>query len=243
MAALRRHGLGIAVVTSLGAALLFALIISPADSNLGDSARLLYLHVPTAWIAYLAFFVTAVASALYLWPRTRRRAWDHLAGASAEFGVLSTGLTLFAGSVWGRAEWGTWWQWEARLTTTAVLFFLYLGYLALRRVDSDGAHVRNAIAALIGFVQVPIVHFSVTWWTSLHQEGSVFNDRLDVNIKDASMKFTLLLAVAAFTLLYAWCCQRRIEVLDAEATIADADLDAAIASRRASAVAAGVGAQ
>jgi heme exporter protein C len=235
-ASLRESWLGGLTIVSLAATLLFSLVISPADSNLGDSARLLYLHVPTAWIAFLAFFVTALASALYLLPRTRTVGWDHLAGAAAEFGVLCTGLTLFVGSVWGRAEWGTWWQWEARLTTTAVLFFLYLGYLALRHIDDrdgggQGAAIRNAIAALLGFVQVPIVHFSVTWWTSLHQEGSVFNDRLDVNINDGRMQFTLWLAVAAFTLLFAWCCQRRIAQLELEASSAADDLDSAIAQR------------
>jgi heme exporter protein C len=194
------------------------------------------VHVPAAWIAYLAFFVTALAGMLYLWPRTRRAAWDHLAGASAEFGVLCTGLTLFLGAVWGKPIWGTWWQWEARLTTTAVLFFLYLGYLALRRLGGAGSERRNAIAAIIAFIDVPIVHFSVSWWTSLHQEGSVFNDRMDVNINDGRMAFTLWLGVGAFTLLYSWCSLRRMRLLEFEARGADADLEVAIAQRVAAAV-------
>jgi heme exporter protein C len=228
----RRVGLlGPITVVALGTTALFALVIAPDDSFQGDKARLLYVHVPTAWIAYLAFFVTALASALWLWPRTRRAGWDHLASASAEFGVVCTALTLFVGSVWGKAVWGTWWQWEARLTTTAVLFFLYLGYLVLRRLGGAGAQRRNAIAALIAFVDVPIVHFSVTWWTSLHQEGSVFNDRMDVNINDGRMAFTLWLSVASFTLLYAWCCAVRMRVLVSEAEAADRALDDAIAER------------
>lgn len=228
----RRSGLlGALSIVALSTMVAFALVIAPDDSFQGDKARLLYVHVPTAWIAYLAFFVTALASALWLWPRTRNPGWDHLAGASAEFGVLCTGLTLFVGSVWGKAVWGTWWQWEARLTTTAVLFFLYLGYLVLRRLGGPGAQRRNAIAALIAFVDVPIVHFSVSWWTSLHQDGSVFNDRMDVDINDGRMAFTLWLAVAAFTLLYAWCCAIRMRLLASESDAADRALDDAIAER------------
>ncbi len=142
----------------------------------------MYLHVPAAWLAYLAFGVTALASALFLWPRTRSMVWDRLAGASAELGVLFTALTLVLGSLWGKPVWGIWWAWDARLVTTAVLFFLYLGYLALRRIPSDdpiGSGKRNAIAALIAFVDVPIVHFSVEWWRTLHQKATVFNPQLD----------------------------------------------------------------
>lgn len=228
---LRSAWLGALTSVALAATLLFALVIAPPDSVQGDAARLLYLHVPAAWLAYLAFFVTAVASALYLWPRTRRAAWDHLAGASAEVGVICTGLTLFVGSVWGKPIWGTWWEWEARLTTTAVLFFLYLGYLALRRLGGRGAERRNAIAALIAFVDVPIVHFSVNWWTTLHQEGSVFNDRMEVSITDPLMSFTLWLAVGSFTLLYAWCCINRMRLLELEDGRAERDLARAIAAR------------
>lgn len=231
MARLRGSWLGLATVVALGVLLVFALVISPPDSRHGDAVRLLYIHVPTAWIAYLSFFVTAAASALLLWPRTHRATLDHLAGASAEFGVVCTGLTLFIGSVWGREAWGTWWQWEARLVTTAVMFFLYLGYLALRRLGGAGSERRNAIAAVIAFVQVPIVHFSVTWWRSIHQEGSVFNDRGQVDINDSTMASTLLLGVLAFTLLFAWCCVMRMRILAVEASTADAELDAAIRER------------
>jgi len=234
VARLRASWLGALTLLSLATTALFALLIAPADSVQGDAARLLYLHVPAAWLAYLAFFVTAVASALYLWPRTRRSAWDQLAGASAEVGVLCTGLTLFVGSVWGRPIWGTWWEWEARLTTTAILFFLYVGYGALRRIGGPGSERRNAIAALIAFVDVPVVHFSVSWWTTLHQEGSVFNDRMEVQIDDPLMSLTLWLAVASFTLFYAWCCVLRMRLFELEAGRAERDLANAIEQRIAS---------
>lgn len=230
----RAWWLGGLTIASLVALVVFALVIAPPDSVQGDAARLLYLHVPTAWVAYLAFFVAALASALYLWPRTRKVSWDHLAAASAEVGVVCTGLTLAVGSIWGRPIWGTWWEWEARLTTTALLFFLYVGYLVLRRIGGPGGERRNAIAALIAFVDVPIVHFSVSWWTTLHQEGSVFNDRMDVHIDDATMSFTLWLAVASFTLLYAWCCRQRIRLFEFEAGHEARALAAAIERRVAS---------
>ena len=175
---------GAAVVVALAATAFMALVGAPADGEQGDAQRLMYLHVPAAWLAYLAFTVTAIASALWLVPRTRSNTWDLLAGASAEVGVLFTALTLAMGSIWGKPIWGSWWEWDARLTTTAVLFFLYLGYLALRRAGGgpDQRAKRSAIAALVAFVDVPIVHFSVNWFQTLHQDGTVFNRKMHVEI-------------------------------------------------------------
>ena len=170
--------LGWLALASLVVLALFGLWGAPPDAVQGDAQRLMYLHVPAAWLAYLAFGVTALGSALWLWPRTRAMVWDRVAGASAELGVIFTALTLVLGSLWGRPVWGVWWAWDARLVTTAVLFFLYLGYLALRRIPAapEARAKRCAIAALIAFVDVPIVHFSVDWWRTLHQQGTVFND-------------------------------------------------------------------
>src|SRR5215207_2573858 len=196
---------------------LFGLWGAPEDAVQGDAQRLMYLHVPAAWIAYLAFGVTALGSALWLWPRTRATVWDRIAGASAELGVIFTALTLILGSLWGRPVWGVWWAWDARLVTTAVLFFLYLGYLALRRIPAaaEARAKRCAIAALIAFVDVPIVHFSVNWWRTLHQQGTVFNDKLDAKI-EGSMAVALWLGVLAFTLLYVYLldARYRLETLE-----------------------------
>ena len=217
---------GLVTLTILG------LWVAPPDAIQGDAQRLMYLHVPTAWLAYFAFFVTALASALELWPRTRSPVWDRLAGASAELGVMFTGLTLVLGSLWGRPIWGVWWVWDARLVTTAVLFFLYLGYLALRRIpgDPDARAKRVAIAALIAFVDVPIVHFSVTWWRTLHQEGTVFNPELSAQI-EGTMAFTLWFAVLAFTVMYLYLLAKRYELAALEEEREDAELEAAIAER------------
>jgi heme exporter protein C len=228
----KKRLLGATVVAALAVTAVFALWVSPRDVQQGDAVRLLYLHVPTAWIAYLAFFVTAVASVLWLVPRTRATTWDLLAGASAEVGVIFTGLTLALGSLWGRPVWGTWWQWDARLTTTAIMFFLYLGYLALRRTGATAGErgKRCAIAALIAFGDVPIVHFSVNWWQTLHQTGTVFNPELNATIH-GSMAFTLVLGVGAFTLLYAYLVLNRLRIAELEEGLEEREVELAIAER------------
>ncbi|MFZ4584342.1 MAG: cytochrome c biogenesis protein CcsA [Acidimicrobiia bacterium] len=222
--------LGVVALASMIVLAVLALAVVPADAQQGDAQRLMYVHVPTAWLAYLAFGVTTVASLLYLWPRTRRATWDRLAGASAEVGVVFTGLTLFLGAVWGKPIWGVWWTWDARLTTTAVLFFLYLGYLALRRIPGTQQQraKRSAIAALIAFIDVPVVHMSVEWWRTLHQESTVL--RPDPQIS-GSMAFTLVFSVVAFTLVYVWLMDVRYRLASLEEDIADAEVDLAIAQR------------
>jgi heme exporter protein C len=223
---------GWAALVSLALLALFGLWGAPEDATQREAQRLMYLHVPTAWLAYLAFAVTAVASGLFLWRRTRSLVWDRLAGASAEIGVLFTALTLVLGALWGKPVWGVWWAWDARLVTTAVLFFLYLGYLALRRIPGDpiANGKRNAIAALIAFVDVPIVHFSVEWWRTLHQEATVFNPELSADI-DGVMALTLWIGVIAFTITYVYMLDRRYRLAALEEHLEERELAAAIAER------------
>ncbi|MFN2608493.1 MAG: cytochrome c biogenesis protein CcsA [Acidimicrobiales bacterium] len=229
--------LGVLALAGLALTTWLALVVSPPDVNQKDAVRLLYLHVPTAWLAmYVSFGVTSLASVFYLWHRTRSRFWDLVAGASAEIGVLFLGLTLAVGSIWGRTTWGVWWTWDARLTTTAVLFVLYLGYLAVRRVPAD-PEVRSrraAIVALAAFVDVPIVHQSVEWWRTLHQPASILDERrlLDPQIH-GSMAWTLLVGVLAFTLLYAWLLVHRVRLARLEEGAEDRRLEEALAERRA----------
>ena len=237
-ASLRTRVLGVLALLSLGTTVVLGLFVTPPDAVQGDLVRLLYLHPPMAAIAlYLAFGVTALASALYLWPRTRSRRWDQLAGASAEVGVVFCALTLATGSIWGRATWGVWWTWDARLTTTALLLALYLGYLALRRVpaDLDVRARRAAITALIAFVDVPIVHFSVRWWRTLHQEATVLRPDLDVQI-EGSMAWTFLLGFVSMALVYGWLIVHRFRLEQLEERLELEGLEVALEARRAEAV-------
>jgi heme exporter protein C len=201
--------LGALAAAGVVATLIMALWVTPPDAVQGDVFRLIYVHVPAAWLAYLAFFVVFVASIAYL--RTSRTRWDRLAAASAEVGVLFTGLTLVIGSIWAKPVWGTWWTWDPRLTTTAILLLIYVGYLAVRRLpDSPARRGRwAAVVGIVGFVDVPIVHLSVTWWRSLHQAPVVA--RVAPRMAPV-MAWTLLLAVAAFTLLYAYMVVLRLRV-------------------------------
>ncbi|MHA6631413.1 cytochrome c biogenesis protein CcsA [Pseudonocardia sichuanensis] len=184
-----------------GAVGLAAAMLSPPDYLQGELVRLMYVHVPAAWTAYLGYAVTLAASIGWLW--RRRPGLDRLAAASAEVGVFFTGLAIALGSIWGKPTWGVWWTWDARLVTTALLFFVYLGYLALRRVTPDPQlrARRSAVFGVVAFAQVPLVHFSVVWWRTLHQPPTVLKPG-DPSI-DHTMLAVLLLNVVAFTLLYA----------------------------------------
>ena len=208
-------------------------MLSPADVVQGESVRILYVHVGTVWVAYLAFVVTAVSSAAYLWRRTHSLTWDRIAGASAEIGVLFMAVTLLTGSLWGRLSWGTFWVWDARVTTTAFLFITYVGYLAVRGLG--GSHEqrarRSAVVALLAVIEIPLVHFSVKLWRSVHQDASVAGRTTDVTL-DGLMLFTLLLATVAFTLLYVWYVLHRQRVLAMEDALDDKGLDLALAERR-----------
>ena len=225
---------GLGVVTLAGIALLvvLALFVSPADVNQGESVRIMYAHVPGAWLAYLAFVVTAISSAAYLWKRTRSLTWDRIAGASAEIGVLFMGISLVTGSLWGRITWGTYWTWDARLTTTAFLFVTYIGYLAVRGLG--GSHHqrarRSAVLALLAVLEIPLVHFSVVFWRSLHQRASVLSADGDVKM-DGLMLFTLLVGVVAFTASFSWLVMHRSRVLAMRDVVESRRLDVAIAQR------------
>jgi len=232
--------LGAAALVGVAWLLAFGLGFSPRDRDQAESVRLLYVHVPSAWLAYLAFIVTAAASALYLFRRQHSLGWDRLAGASAEVGVLFMAITLVTGMLWGRLTWGVFWEWDARLTTTAFLFVTYVGYLAVRRLG--GTHEqrarRSAVLALLAVLEIPLVHWSVRLWRSLHQEATVARPDGDVKM-DGLMLFTLFVGIVAFTLIYAWLVTHRQRTLAADDALDDRGLDAAIAARRADAEAVG----
>ena len=189
----------------LGAVLLMAtmalgLLVVPADRYQGDAQRLLYPHVAAAWTAYLCFGLVALGSLGYLITRSLR--WDRLAVASAEVGVGLTALTLVLGSLWAKPVWGTYWTWDPRLVTTAVLLLVYLGYLGIRDLSGDLAvnARRAAVLGLLALVTVPVVHFSTVWWRTLHQPPGVLRPGGPQGSMPTEMLAMLLLAVVAFTL-------------------------------------------
>jgi heme exporter protein C len=230
--------LGLASIVLLAATALFGLIISPPDVVQGESVRILYVHVGTVWVAYVAFVVTAVSSAAYLWRRTRSLVWDRIAGASAEIGVVYMAVTLLTGALWGRLSWGTFWVWDARVTTTAFMFITYVGYLAVRGLGGshDQRARRSAVVALLAVLEIPLVHFSVRLWRSVHQDASVAGRTSDVTLDDL-MLFSLVLGTVAFSLTYLWYVLHRQRVLAMQDTIDDHGLDRALIERRSEAFA------
>lgn len=229
--------LGVLVLLSLSALAVFGLLLSPEDATQGSTVRIMYVHVPTIWVAYIAFILTAICSATYLSGRNRSLAWDRVAGASGEIGVLFVALSLVTGSLWGRITWGTYWVWDARLTSTAFLFITYIGYLAVRRLDGTQRQRarRSSVLALLAVLEIPLVHFSVRLWRSLHQEASVATGGTNVELDDL-MLFTLFLGLAAFSVLFVWLLMHRQRMLYLEDLMSSHGLDEAIDARRKEAV-------
>lgn len=149
-----------------------ALIVSPADRDMGDLQKIMYVHVPAAWITMLSFFAVLIYSVRYLWQR--RENDDLIAASAAEVGATFNGLTLLLGMLWGRPTWGVWWTWDARLTSTLVLFLIFVGYLSLRAFIEEPVRRAqwSAAVGILGAINVPIVYLSVRWWRTLHQVQS-----------------------------------------------------------------------
>jgi len=226
-----RRTIGVLALLGLAATVWLGLWVTPPDAVQGNYARFLYIHPPLAWVAYLAYGLAAVSSVLYLVPRTRNLAFDRLAVSAVEVGVIYTLLTLLTGSLWGKNTWGVYWVWDARLTSTAFMAVLFLGYLALRRVPGEPHQVakRSAVAALVAFIDVPIVHFSVQWWNTLHQGQTI---QIQGNAVHGSMAWTLLLGFVSFTLAFVWMLMLRYQLERARSTAADSALAEAVAARR-----------
>ncbi len=187
---------------------------SPTDALQGEFSRIINVHVPSMWIAFLAFGVTALGSIAWLVRKTDR--WDRIAAASAEVGVVFTAIGLVTGMVWGQAVWGQAWDWgDARLATTAVMFFVYLGYLALRSATPDPQvrARRSAILGVIAVIQVPLVYFSVNLFRTLHPSQSI---RPDGSTMPREMLIAMLVNVIAFTVLYLALMAARLDVTKAE---------------------------
>ena len=186
---------------------------SAPDRDMGHLQKILYVHVPAAWTALIAFAVVFVASVLYLWKRHEKH--DLAAASAVEVGTLMTGLTLALGSIWGHSTWGVWWTWDPRLTTTAILFLIYAGYLSLRAFTEDEERRARWCAAvgILGFLNVPIVYMSVRWWRTIHQVQST------PDTMDSAYVLGLELNALAFLFVFIWFTAERYQVARLERAI------------------------
>ena len=209
----RRPNVGMALGVLAGVTMAFGLylglVYAPTDAIQGNAQRIFYIHVPMAWVAFLAFFVVFSAGIMYLWKRSL--IWDQIARGSAEIGLVFTTLVLVTGSFWGRPIWGTWWTWDARLTTTLLLWFIYLSYFMLRAYagERDRAARYSAVIGIIGFIDVPIIYLSVDWWRTLHPQAVITTSGAAM---PGQMVVALMVCLAGFTLLYAYLMYQKLGI-------------------------------
>jgi heme exporter protein C len=207
--------LGTLAVIALAVALVMAFGVAPRELTQGNVQRIMYVHVPAILVAYLAFAVVLGASIAYL--ARRSDAADRIAHASAEVGVLFTGINIATGALWGKPTWGTWWTWDARLTSVSIMFVMYLGYLLLRGAVEDRERAARfaAVVGIVAALNMPLVHFSVYWWRTLHQPASVL--RPGPSALPGIFWTVVLVNVVAFALLYLYFVVKRARLLAEEA--------------------------
>jgi len=185
------------------------LFVAPADYQQGDAFRIIYVHVPAAYLSMMAYMIMAVCAGIGLiW---RMKLAHAVSAAAAPLGAWFTFLALATGSIWGRPMWGTWWEWgDPRLTSELVMLFLYFGYMALRNAIDDTAKAdrASAVLALVGAINIPIIHFSVEWWSSLHQGPTLV--KKGGPAMDTAMLYPLLAMILGFTFIFAALLLRRV---------------------------------
>ena len=204
----------VSTIVAFAFGLYFSLLQSPPDYIQGDSMRIMYIHVPSAWFALMAY--TILAGSSVLWFITRNPIFSIIARSIAQIGMIFTLISLVTGSIWGKPTWGVWWVWDARLTSMLLLFFLYLAYIFLWQsiTNKDLASKISAALAIVGFVNIPIIKFSVDWWNTLHQPATI--SKLSSPSIDISMMVPLfIMTLATFLfLITVFFIRLRIEILD-----------------------------
>ncbi len=190
--------LGWAVAVAMVAALYMAFLFAPTEATMGDVQRIFYFHMPSAMAAFMAFAVVFVAS--IQWLRTKQSKWDVMAVSATEVGVVFCTIALMTGSIWAKPIWGTWWDWDPRLTTTLILWLIYISYLMLRTTVENPARRASlaAVVGIVGFVDVPLVFMSIRWWRSIHPV-LLTSDGFEMA---PAMTATLMVCLVAFTLLF-----------------------------------------
>jgi heme exporter protein C len=218
----RGKTLPIAAAAAVVVALAMIFFYAPTEAVQGHVQRVFYIHVPTAWVSYLAFIIVAGASILVLARSRDYERWDRIASSSAEVGLVFTTVFLTTGIIWAKRAWGVWWSGDARLTSTLVLWLIYGGYVAFRNMSAPGERRArlSAVIGIVGAIDIPVVHFAVVWWRSAHPDATV----LSPGGPDlpGSMLVTLLVSLAAFTLVFAAMLVARIRVDETEARMATA---------------------
>lgn len=216
-----------------GLTVAMGLFVTAGDAQLDETMRVIYMHVPTVTVAYMSFILTAICSVMYIWKRTEF--WDLLASSSAEIGVLFFGLTILNGMLWGRITWGVYWRWDPRLTTSAILLLMYIGYLAVRSIPADfnTRAMRSAIIGIVAVLNIPIVHNAVDWWRSLHQEGTILGSQLFDPQMEGSQLFTLFMSLGLGLVVFLLLLLHRFRVAYMSERVQDRALVDAIAERRA----------
>ena len=211
--------LGVAALIGMVVALWLIFIYTPVELVQGAVQKVFYIHLASIWNAYVGFFIVFVASILYLWRPSLRK--DRIARAWAEIGVVFTTITLISGSIWGKPVWGTYWTWDPRLTTTLLLWFIYVVYLMLRGFVGDPERGRRyaAIVGIIGFIDVPIVHMSVRWWRTLHPDPIVA--RAEGPDLPMSMWYTVLYCIVAFSVLALFLVRQRLHIDELRETLVE----------------------
>lgn len=199
--------IGILAIINIAIGLYMALFYAPTERMMGNVQRIFYFHVPSAWVGFLAFFIVFLSSLMYLWRRERK--WDAVALSAAEIGVIFTTLVLLTGPLWAKAAWGAYWVWDARLTTTLVLWLIYIAYLMLRSTAEGERRARfAAVLGIIGFLDVPIIYVSVTLWRTMHPT-LLINDS---GALAPQMTQTLMVSLLSFTLLFAFFLVQRVRL-------------------------------
>jgi heme exporter protein C len=226
--------LGALSLVGLVAVVLFSFVFSKPDVELGESIRIMYVHVGSVTAAYCLMVASAGFSIFAMWKRSQFS--DLAAHATAEVATLLLALTLIVGAIWGRMTWGVFWTWDARLTSTAILFLMYVGYLAVRSLPASprARAVRSGVVNLLAAAMIPVVRESVNWWASLHQQKTALGT-LDPSISGLQY-FTLMLSMVVFGLVAVWLTMHRFRLAWLEDHVADVGLDAAIEARRSEAV-------
>jgi heme exporter protein C len=199
------------VLAAMMASLYMVFLYAPTEATMGDVQRIFYFHVPSAWVAFFAFFLVFLFSLVYLFQR--RKKWDALAASAAEVGVMFCTLVLITGPIWAKPAWGVWWTWDARLTLTLVLWLIYVAYIMLRHymVDPERRATFAAVLGVLGFIDVPLVYFSIRWWRTQHPQPVMAGGE-DSGL-DPQMRATLFVCLTAFTLLFIVLLRTRVRLL------------------------------